>query len=455
LAYFFLRPTKEGHMGMRKIVLLVASAALAVLLACGVTLIGAEGPARAAFPGDNGKIAFGRYVYVGGSNPTCIDIFAVNPDGTREEPLANTARCEGSPSWSPDGTKIAYDGGGQIYIMNADGNGQTAVAPSSPINASGATAPDWSPDGTKIVFQANVVVPAPPNSEIPNYEIFVINADGTNPTRLTNNPGSDFEPTWSPDGTKIAFTSKRHSDNGGTVKTNNEDIYIMDADGTDPVRLTHNDGSESCLPSENFNCHFDGQPDWSPDGSKIAFISGRTGVPNVFTMDSDGENETNVTEDNSSNHQYPAWAPDGTKIAYWSYQTGTPNNIWIIDAQGATPPTEVPNSAGAETLDWQPNTPPAVTPLRPAPGSSTQDRTPRIKALTTDLQTNLVKGDLTLSLDGKTISRRAFAYDTATDRLSYTTAKYLSYGKHTVQVVAKDSANVATTKTWSFSVIRW
>jgi Tol biopolymer transport system component len=93
--------------------------------------------------------------------------------------------------------------------------------------------PSWSPDGTKIAFMS---------SRDENFEIYVMNADGTNPVNLTNHPGSDEHPSWSPDGTKIAFDSRRG---------NNGEIYVMNADGTHPVRLTSNRVSDS-------------SPSWSP-----------------------------------------------------------------------------------------------------------------------------------------------------------------------------------------------
>src|SRR5712664_585155 len=90
-----------------------------------------------------------------------------------------------------------------------------------------------------------------------NDEIYVINSDGTAQTRLTNNPASDRCPTWSPDSTKIAFASDRDS-----VGSGNYEIYVMNVDGTNPTRLTNN-------PALDF------APAWSPDGTKIAFHSNR------------------------------------------------------------------------------------------------------------------------------------------------------------------------------------
>jgi Tol biopolymer transport system component len=99
-------------------------------------------------------------------------------------------------------------------------------------------------------------------------EVYVMNADGTAPTRLTNNTAIDEQPAWSPDGAKIAFTSDR-------AGSKNLDIYVMDADGTAPARLTVTRG-------------LDADPAWSPDGTKIAFISYRDGNSEIYVMNANG-----------------------------------------------------------------------------------------------------------------------------------------------------------------------
>jgi len=123
-------------------------------------------------------------------------------------------------------------------------------------------------------------------------------SDGTNQVRLTNSPALDFEPDWSPDGTRIVFTTDR--DNAGY------EIYVMNADGTVPVRVTANIGA-------------DFQPNWSPDGQRIAFQSNRDGNLEVYVMDADGSNQTRLTTTPSQQALFvgtPVWSPDGTRIAY-------------------------------------------------------------------------------------------------------------------------------------------
>jgi dipeptidyl aminopeptidase/acylaminoacyl peptidase len=119
-----------------------------------------------------------------------------------------------------------------------------------------------------------------------NDEVYVMNADGTSPINLTNNPASDDLPSWSPDGTKIAFTSERDG---------NREVYVMNADGTDQTRLTDNPA-------------FDWLPSWSPDGTKIAFTSARDGNVEVYVMNADGSGQTRLT-DNPATDDLPSWQP--------------------------------------------------------------------------------------------------------------------------------------------------
>ncbi len=193
------------------------------------------------------------------------------------------------------------DGNSQIYIMNTDGTNQTRLTN----NLANDTVPSWSPDGSKIVFASD---------RDGNLEIYVMNADGTNQTRLTNNPASDWDTSWSPDGTKIAFRTDRDS---------NEEIYVMNADGTNPVNLTNNSSR-------------DGEPQWSPDGTKILFSSWRSGGARMFVMNDDGTNPTTVpnTDVWLSNSR---WSPDGNKIAYTAY-----GDIYVINVDGTNKVNLIP-----------------------------------------------------------------------------------------------------------------
>ncbi len=120
-----------------------------------------------------------------------------------------------------------------------------------------------------------------------NREVYVMDADGSNPTNLTNSGADDFQPAWSADGAKIAF---------GTVRDGNGEVYVMDADGSAPTRLTNHAANDI-------------EPAWSPDGAKIAFTTTRDGPnPEVYVMDADGSNPTNLTN-NPAFDSEPDWQP--------------------------------------------------------------------------------------------------------------------------------------------------
>ena len=228
----------------------------------------------------------------------------VNADGTSVRQLTNNTYHDARPSWSPDGTKIAFDSnragvGADIFVMNADGTNVRRLTNSTYDDAR----PSWSPDGTKIAFDSNRAGVG--------ADIFVMNADGTNVRRLTNHPRYDEAPSWSPDGTKIAFASDRDGD---------LEIFVMNADGTNVRQLTN-------------NTHFDWASSWSPDGTKIAFTSSRGSGWQVVVVNADGTNEHQLTLD-LSNHGHPSWSPDGTKIAFQSDQGHGNFEIYTMNADG-------------------------------------------------------------------------------------------------------------------------
>ena len=167
----------------------------------------------------------------------------------------------------------------EIHISNADQTGDRAIT----ANVFADTDPAWSPDGTRLAFTSD---------RDGDREIYVIDVNGSNSVRLTNSPASDdYRPAWAPDGGRIAFVSTRF----GAA-----DIFVMNADGSNVVRLTSHLAS-------------DRDPAWSPDGRSIAFTSQRDGVPEVYVMTADGATVTRLT---TGGGQHPAWSPDGTTIAY-------------------------------------------------------------------------------------------------------------------------------------------
>ncbi len=243
----------------------------------------------------------------------CLDrIYIVNTDGSGLTLLAE--RVATDLDWSPEGTRIAFADRTGIYRMNPDGSNVTLISgiPASRL--------DWSPDGTRIAFAS-----ADPGG---NSDIYVMSADGSDATRLTDNPGRDDGPAWTPDGARIGFTS---------YGDGNLDIYVMNADGSGVVRLTDHPARDELS-------------SWSPAGSRILYVSDRDAAPyvdSVYVMNSDGSGQVRLT-DNPAGDRGPAWSPDGTRIAFARCQPeGTiapcvPSRIYVMNADGSdlTPLTE-------------------------------------------------------------------------------------------------------------------
>jgi dipeptidyl aminopeptidase/acylaminoacyl peptidase len=176
--------------------------------------------------------------------------------------------------------------------------------------------------------------PASPNRR--DTEIFVMNADGSGQTNLTNNPAQDGSPDWSPDGTKIAFTSNRRS--GVTY-----DIVVMNADGSGQTEVTTD-------PADDVD------PNWSPDGKRIAFARFGGNV-DIFVMNADGSGQRNLTDD-GSNDRGPAWSPDGKKIAFTSNGEGDNLDIFVMNVDGTARRNLTNNAAQDLDPNWQALPPP-------------------------------------------------------------------------------------------------
>jgi Tol biopolymer transport system component len=274
----------------------------------------------------------------------------MSPNGTNQVNLtASSEAADFAASWRADGKKIAFMSDREtpsnptppgftgpdfeIFVMDADGSNQTQIT----FNSLDDEVPAWSPNGKRIVFQRDF---DPVRGQL-DLDILTMRANGAHERNLTNSPGvPDFEPNWSPDGRRIAFASERDGDG---------EIYTMRPNGSGVRQLTFND------------VQFEGQPSWSPDGRKIAFTSERDAVPEtpfqteIYAMRADGSHQTRLTFDDLSD-RFPAWSPDGRQITFSSNRDFTVGfvDIFTMRADGSNPVNRTNNLAFDIDPDWQP-----------------------------------------------------------------------------------------------------
>jgi len=238
-------------------------------------------------------------------------IYVMDSDGSNVRRLTDFAPPNSQPTWSSDGSRIAFTSGKDdinnftLYVINVDGTGpRRLLEPGHGDNWH----PAWSPRGDLIAFQSN----RDRDAGDPNLEIYVVTVETGQVTRLTHSEKTDSMPAWSPDGEKIAFVSNRDGDG---------EIYVMKADGTDQVRLTHSPGEDT-------------QPAWSPDGTKILFMSTRDGSGEIYVMNADGSEQTRLTFTELYGEWTPRWAMHGTRILFSaSYDKNW--EIYLMDLDGS------------------------------------------------------------------------------------------------------------------------
>ena len=312
----------------------VSAIATAGLLLAGVLLVGTAQPAS-ALPSQ--FIVYANTPGGGSSN-----VWKMNPDGTGKVQL--TTLGGGEPVISPDGSKIVFTttrdyvpppppppccyyfygdalgDGEEIYVMNADGSNQTRLT----VNSSRDISPSWSPDGSKIIFSSD---------RTGNWQIFTIDPSGGNLTQVVTTGSNETNPKFSPDGTKIAFISSR---------SGKGQVWTMNADGTSPFRVTQDSYSND-------------YPSWSPDGTRIAFTSERSSSgPDTYTIAPDGSSPSGALT--STFTQQPQWSPDSSRLIVQSPRDGN-WDVYSMNADG-TDQVRLTTDSGVDTTPfWGPGVP--------------------------------------------------------------------------------------------------
>lgn len=253
-------------------------------------------------------------------------IYVVRLDGRELTRVIHSPQTDYDPAWSLNGESIAFssdrDGDFDIYVARSDGSAVEQIT-DDPGNDEN---PTWSPDGEQIAFYSD---------RDGNREIYVVDRDGGHPRNLTMHPGQDWPAAWSPDGGRIAFGSDRGGD---------WEIYVMSADGSNARPLIYEPGDDLW-------------PAWSPDGQWIAFSSERHGNREIYKMTSNGSFLTNLSDD-SHGDGMPAWSPDGARIAFVSDRRDGIERLYVMNADGLEerpiihlPPPE-PVAAGISADAW-------------------------------------------------------------------------------------------------------
>ena len=321
--------------------LLVAGGAAAIVLALvvgGVLLLGGEDdpeaapaaqeapteetPTEEAPPDEEPPVAAnGRIAFVDDG-----EISSIRPDGSSLRRLTSGFATVRRPDWSPDGTKVAFasdrgsEGDFDLWVLDTE-DGSRKRLTSGPAEDG---APAWSPDGSEIAFGRQE-----PGEG--TKDIWVVDASSGALRQLTDDPADDDAPDWSSTD-RIVFESNRGDED--------YELFTLSAEGLerDVTQVTSNTWADL-------------SPDWSPDGSRIAYRVIRAGRSDIYTIDAEGEQKPRRLTGGTAIDHRPSWAPDGTLIAFDSESDGQ-TDILMIPAGGGEPQPLLAGPGNQDSPAW-------------------------------------------------------------------------------------------------------
>jgi dipeptidyl aminopeptidase/acylaminoacyl peptidase len=277
----------------------------------------------------NGRISFTSF-----RDAQLGDIWTIDPDGSDGRKVTSGPLYDAQSDWSRDGQSIAFRRGPnafrslQVWKMDLYGGNLALLATGDPADPTqNSTQPAWAPDGESLLFRAT----RPPYAD---SDIWRMNADGSNQALVVHIPGEQLYPSYSPDMSKIAYTTPLTPDDRA--------IFTIDASGASP-------------PTKVFDVPgaYDSAPNWSPDGRQLAFESNNDGDMEIYTMNADGTDLRQLTN-NVVHDEGPAWSPDGKRIVFTSGPNNLNGDIYVMNADGSARMRLMDVPGRDESPDWQP-----------------------------------------------------------------------------------------------------
>ena len=231
-------------------------------------------------------------------------LYIINPEGSGRRALTPDAGEYRDIAWSPDGTQLAftaYDEGKRTIWGRSMLTGQNCMR--SHLSMIQALRPGPLMD-VQLLFNPRVMAIS---------SFMSMNSDGSDIRRLTDSPGNDLNPVWSPDGRRIAFTTFRDGD---------KEVYVMDADGSNARNISNEPLA-------------DDDPQWSPDSTRVSFISYQDGETDILLVNADGTDKRNLTQSPEIRDNRAAWSPDGQHIAFVAQLPDGNKEIFVMLADGS------------------------------------------------------------------------------------------------------------------------